>query len=135
MTDLDGPGRIQPRQHGRRMIGHEVATDFRAAGANLAGAVEHVLVRQRHAVQRPERAPGFDGGIGLAGMLARARAGNADEAIENGLQPFDAVEARLNQSLGMKLPLRNGGGRLPQGKRCGILHACAPASSCSSRRV
>jgi len=115
MTDLDGAGCVQPRQHGGRMIGHEVAADFRAAGANFTGTVEHVLVRHRHAMQRPERAPGFDGGIGLAGMLARALARHADEAIENGLQPFDAIETGLDQGLGRKLPVRDGGCCLPQG--------------------
>ena len=44
--------------------------DLRAAGDDLAGVVVHVLVRERHAVQGPARAPGERG----VGRLRRARA-------------------------------------------------------------
>ena len=72
---LDRASRVEPRQHGRGVVGHKVSADFRAAGADLAGAVEHVLVRERHAVQRTERAPSLDGRDrprGLACALASA---------------------------------------------------------------
>ena len=60
-AEFEAARRIEAREHGRRMIGDEIGADFRAAGADLAGAVEHVLVRKRYAMQRPDRTPGFDG--------------------------------------------------------------------------
>ena len=83
------------------MVGDEVGADFRAAGANLAGAIEHILVRQRHAMERRERMSGFDGSIGRAGLLARRLGGYPDETVERRLPSFDAVETGFDQRLGV----------------------------------
>ena len=106
--------------------GTKSRADFRAASANLAGAVEHVLVRKRNAMQRTERVPRLDGPSACAGLLARRVRGHADEAIELRLQPFDAVETGFDQGLGAELALRDGGRRRAQRERRGIVHAPAP---------
>ena len=104
---LDAARRIEAREHGRRMIGDEIGADFRAAGADLAGTVEHVLVRKRYAMQRPDRLPGLDGPIRRPGLLARGIRSHANEAIQHRLEPRDAIEARFDQRLGPQPALRD----------------------------
>ena len=48
----DRAGILQALQCRRRRGRDEIAPDLRAAGNDLAGLVIHVLVRQRHAMQR-----------------------------------------------------------------------------------
>src|SRR5262249_20772979 len=69
MADRDRPRGVEALEQGRGVVRYKISADFRAAGANLASAIEHVLVRERHAMQRAERPPGFRGGVGLARML------------------------------------------------------------------
>jgi hypothetical protein len=117
------------------MVGNETGTDFRSAAADLAGTVEHVLVRQRHAVQRTEFALRLDRPIRLARLLTRRVGGHADEAVEVRLQALDAVETGFDERLGAQSALRNGSGGFAQRERRGIVHRGAPcAAPLSSRR-
>ena len=42
-------------KNGRGVVRDKVQTDFRAAATDFAGAIEHVLMRERYAVQRTKR--------------------------------------------------------------------------------
>ena len=113
-AELDRPRRVEPRQHRRGVVGDESGADFRSATANLAGAVEHVLVRKWNAMQRTEPLPRLDSPIRRAGLLTRRVRGHADEAIELRLQTLDAVEAGFDERLGAQFAPRNRSGRRAQ---------------------
>ena len=51
-AEIERAGSIEPVDHGRRGIGAEIGADLGAAGGQIAGAIEQVFMRQRHAVQR-----------------------------------------------------------------------------------
>src|ERR1043166_8467060 len=94
-AEVDGAGRIEPRERGRGGARAPVAADFRAAGRDAAGAVEHVLVRERHAVQRAADAPAGKLGAERGGLLERACGVDGDETIEPRLPALDARERRF----------------------------------------
>jgi hypothetical protein len=55
-TDAERAGRLHPSHHRGRLRGDELAANARSVSDAVAGAREHVLVCERHAVQEPERA-------------------------------------------------------------------------------
>ena len=113
-AEFDAARRIEAREHGRRMIGDEIGADFRAAGADLAGTVEHVFMRKRYAMQWTDCMSGFDGPVGGPGLLARGLRGHTNKAIQHRLKARDAIEARFDQRLGAQPALRNRGSRVAQ---------------------
>ena len=97
--EFDAAGGIELAENGRGVVGDKFSADFRAAAADFAGAIEHVLMRERYAVQRTKRTPCLDSLIRRASLCPGIGSGHADEAIKRRLQSFDAVEAGFNQGL------------------------------------
>ena len=92
------------RQRAAVVVRHEVAEDPGAAGRDVPGAVEHVLVRDRHSVQRPRRfAPG-ERGIGRRRVFERALGLERDEAVEHGLQSLRTRDGSLHDLHRGELP-------------------------------
>ena len=88
-------GILQALQRGRGRGRDEIAADLRAAGHHLAGVVIHVLVRQRHAVQRAAAVALGQRRIGGIGRLQRRFGFDRHEGIETRLPLRDPVEAGL----------------------------------------
>ena len=132
---FDAAGGVELREHRRGVIGDKIGADFRAAAADRAGAIEHVLVRERHAMKRTERTTRFDGHVCRAGFGPGGLCDHADEAIERRLQPFDAIETGFDQRLCAQPALRNRDTRFAQRQRREIIHRPTPSeASMSSRR-
>ena len=133
--ELDAAGGIQLAKNGRGVIRDKFSADFRAAAADFAGAIEHVLMRERYAVQRTKGMPCLDSLIGRASLCLGIGSGHADEAIERRLQSFDAAEAGFNQGLRPQSPLGNCSRGFAQRQRRNIVHRPASSrTSASSKR-
>ena len=98
-AEVDGARVIEPLHCGCRVVGPEIAADFRSAGRALPGHVEHVLVRERHAVQWAERFAGRHCGIGLL----RGRDGLIelfpDEEVQDRIESLDLFYASQDDFL------------------------------------
>src|SRR5215469_5496520 len=92
-AEPDGAGIFQPLQRRRGRARDEVAADQRAAGHDMAGVVIHVLVRQRHAMQRAAVLALGERCVGLAGCLQRLFGFDRHEGIELRLPLRDAMQA------------------------------------------
>ena len=113
-ADIDRTGGVEPGEDGRGDAGRWPAHQRGPALGELAGAVEHVLVRQRHAVQRPERLAARRGPVGRVGRRQRAlrieprhgvqRPGpgpsSAASTASRGLAAADLAGARSRRQLG-----------------------------------
>ena len=92
-ADIDSSGPIQPLDDGGRHVGHEVAAEPAAGGADPALAVEHVLVRERHAGQRPERCAIGARRIELLGGGQRIVTPELDDGVELGPMRLERRQA------------------------------------------
>ena len=72
---------IEPRHDAGRNAGAEVGADLRASGGQLAGAVEQVLVGERHAMQRRQAGPGHPDLVGGCGGFERAGAVETNHGV------------------------------------------------------
>ena len=115
----------KPRERGRGDFGPEIAADLAAAGREAARAVIHVLVRQRHAGQGPERlargALRVHGGGAFAGRLLF----DAHEGVQLRVDGLDAGKRRFRQLHRREVARGDAGRRLGQGE---VRQAHAPAS-------
>ena len=91
----DRAGILQALQRRRGRGRDEIAANLRAAGDHLAGLVIHVLVRQRHAVQRAGEISLCQRRVGGIGRRQRLVGVDGHERVETGLPLRDAVEAGL----------------------------------------
>src|SRR5262249_28377012 len=92
---------------GRRGGCPEVGPDRRAAGPDMTRVVIHVLVRQRHAVQRTTALPPCELGIGFAGRPQRRFLFDRHEGVEPRLPLRDPVKTRLHKLARGNLLCRN----------------------------
>ena len=65
-ADLDRARRVEPLQHGGGGRRDLILQDLASAGGDLAGAIEHVLVGERHAVQRTAALPALEFAVTFA---------------------------------------------------------------------
>src|SRR5436305_4428644 len=79
-ADLDRARGIEPLQHRCGCRCDLILKDSATAGGNLPLAVEHVLVRQRHAVQRTAPLAALELAVALARGYQRGLPVDADEA-------------------------------------------------------
>jgi len=89
----DRAGRIQALGDGGGGGRSVIPEDLAPAGGHTASAIEHVLVRERHAVQGAELRAGLDCAIGCACGLQRVVFFQSDEAVDarlHGTRPRDA---------------------------------------------
>ncbi|MGY4604668.1 hypothetical protein ACVW16_003080 [Bradyrhizobium sp. USDA 4474] len=93
-AEPDLAGILEPLQGGRRHGRHEIAADPRAAGRDLARIVIHVLVGERHAVQRTTQLALGKLGIGGIGRLQRGFGLDRHEGVEMRLPLRDAMQQR-----------------------------------------
>ena len=113
-ADIDTAGVQQALQRRAIRVGDVFATDLRAAGGRLALAIEHVLVGERHAVQRPESLAFGQRGIRALRGLQRLIGLDPDVAIDDRLHPRDALDARLGDFDGGDLALADLAGDVDQ---------------------
>jgi hypothetical protein len=115
--DLVGTGGPEPRDHGRVVFGGLVGADVGAPAGGLAGPVEHVLVRERHAEQRPCCEAFLDGFVGGSRRLQRLVVLEGDDgvrALMDGLETHEQRLGRLDAGdfAGLDLPGEVDGGEL-----------------------
>jgi hypothetical protein len=96
-AELDHARRIELVQHRRRHRRAPVAADAAAAGRELALSVIHVLVRHRHAVQRPAALAGGELGVHRLGLRESFLLVDAQEGIHPRLPDLDAGKAGLGR--------------------------------------
>jgi hypothetical protein len=99
------PGILQALQGCRGRRRNEIASDFRAAGDQLAGVVIHVLVRQRHAVQRAATVTFRQRRVGSIGGRQRLLRFDRHEGVETGLPLRDPIETGLRRLPRREAPL------------------------------
>ena len=90
------PAALKLLDHVRVVRCDEVVQHFRAAGGEPAFGAENVLVRDRHAGERPGIAGG-DAGVGGGGFGQRLFGIHRDEGIDRWIQRGDAVEILLGE--------------------------------------
>src|SRR5271168_5061249 len=88
-------GILEALQRGRRRRGDEIAADARAAGDDFAGLVIHVLVCQRHAVQRAATSALGERRVSSVGRLECLIRFDRHEGIQMRLPFRDPVETGL----------------------------------------
>jgi len=125
-AQVDRTGSGQPLHHGAGLFRPEILADLRTAGREAACGVVHVLVRQRHAVQRPQRlAP-------RAARIRRVRLGerffgvDVDEAVQHRLDLLDPLQSRLGQFTRGDAPSVDGVRRLDERPLVRIGHRTPP---------
>ena len=126
-AELDRAGGVEPleRRRGRRR--GPLAQDLRAAGGTRRAAVVHVLVRHRHAVQRPARRLTVRETRGLeSGRLV-----DAQEAVQPRLDPPRPVEHRFHGRDGARAAARGSRPRAA-GKRKDLLGRHGAVRRCSA---
>ena len=87
-AERDRAGLPEAGEGGAVVVRHEVPENPGAAGGDLPGAVEHVLVRDRHPVQWPGRFSAGQGGVRRRGGFERPLGLERDEAVQHRLQPL-----------------------------------------------
>ena len=92
-ADVEGARGVQPAQHGCRHRRHVALEDRRAHLAEAAGAMEHVLVGERHAVQRPAQLARAALGIRRLGRLQGLLAMQPGHGVELRALLLQRVEA------------------------------------------
>ena len=102
------PAVEQPRDHGGVVGRHEALQDLRAAGGADPARAEHVLDRDRHPVERPERRAGRESGRRLPrrGASASSRGHGEEGANLADRGPRCAPGTRSPPGSGVALPLR-----------------------------
>src|SRR5215831_5086390 len=91
-AEADRAGILQALERGRGGGGDEIAPDQRAAGDDLAGVVIHVLVRERHAVQRPPEAAFGERNIRFVRGFQRCFSLDRHKGVETGLPLCNAMQ-------------------------------------------
>ena len=94
-AERDRAGGIEFAQHGRIRGGDPSAADRRTGRGNLALAIEHVLVRQRHAMQDTDRPAALQRLVARSGAPQRLLLLDRDECIDLRLPRADSVQAGL----------------------------------------
>ena len=115
-AEIDGAGPVEPVDRRGDVRRPPVCTQLRSAGRHPACPVVHVLVRERHTVQRSERRAAPLALVGRIGGRARAVPVDVDEAIQRVAEPRDAVEAGFRDVTRRRPAGRNRAGGF--GKRC-----------------
>ena len=96
-ADFDRARRVQPLQYRRGCRCDLILKDSASARGNLSRAVEHVLVCQRHAVQRTAPLAAFAFAITFARRFHRGFAVDADEAVAASLPCASLIKAGFGQ--------------------------------------
>ena len=116
-AEVDGAGCIEAVEHGRRPGRAEIAPDAGAAARDLAGAVVHVLVGERHACERARGPAAVPVTVHIPRFGQRVLPLETDEGVKLGVQPVDAGERRLHQIGGGERAVSDGVRRLAEAER------------------
>ncbi len=92
-AERDRAGGREPLEHGRGVGGDQLAENLGAARGCRAAAREHVLVGQRHAVQRPARYATRQRRVGARSGVERRLGLERDEGVDARLPSRDARQA------------------------------------------
>ena len=113
-AEIERAGAVQTLRRGRGDAGGPFAKNLRSAGGHASGAIEQVLVRERHPVQRSEVIASGDGLVRTCRGAERLVGVDADEGVGGRLQALDALEAGAGALDARHLPGTDGGGDLDQ---------------------
>ena len=128
-AEINRAGLMKAGESGAVVVRYEVLADARAAGGDVARTVEHVLVGERHAVQRTRRLAPCERGIGCRGTFQRRLRLQGNEAVEDRLEPLSAGDSGGHHLDGGELPRSNRVGELDQAHQVDIVaHVSAPRS-------
>ena len=97
LADDDGAGGAHAADHDVVVGRHEVAIERRAVGGEKVLGLLEVLDAGRQAVQQRQVLAAPDGGLGGLGFLARAIDAHRGHGVHRGIDPLDALQARLEQ--------------------------------------
>ena len=119
------------------VVGDEIAADLRAAGHDLAGVVIHVLVRQRHAVQRDRGSALCQRRIGVIGRLQRRFGLDRHEGVEAAaaIARSDAGRTCVTSCEENLLRPRSPCATAVSDIRAGSVLISTPSRVCASRKV
>src|SRR3954447_16599072 len=134
-AEADRAGILQPLQRGGGGGRDPVAANFGAAGDDLAGVVIHVLVRQRHAMQRAATVSFRQRRIGGIRRSQRFLLLDRHERIEARLPLRDAGKAGLRHLARRHALACDGLGYFRQRKSCGFGRVHRRASFWTTRNV
>src|SRR5207244_13218117 len=93
LAERHGPRLAQAVHRGAFVLGREVLARRRATRRRQPPDVAEVLVRERHAVERPAREPGGQLRLELPRGRESALRVHGDEATDLGVEPRDALMA------------------------------------------
>ena len=96
LADHDRP-RGARAAHDLRVLARGLAVGVRAERAHLAGHVEFVLHRDRHAQQRALAVARAAARVGLVGFHPHALVEHDPEGVQLGIQPLDPLQADVHQ--------------------------------------
>src|ERR1043166_657573 len=134
LTPQTRAGGFEPGNRGRRRGRDPTFPDLRAAFGELALGVIHVLVRERHAVQRSLRLAARERAVRGLGGFQRILGLDAREGVQLRLPLVDAFEQRLGGFDRRHLAAADRGGEILQCQFCWIAHR--PASlRCAAMNV
>ena len=124
--DLQGAGRLEAGDGRGVRRGRLVGADLGAPAGDLALAVEHVLVRQRHAGERPRGAALGDGRIGGLGTGQRLVGLQRDDAVGQLMAGLQALDGGLGGLHARHLLVADGLRQAPRGESGQVGHGLAP---------
>ena len=113
-AEIERTGAVQALRRGCGDGSNPVTQDCRSAGGHSSGAIEQVLVRERHPVQGSEVATAGDGLVGLRRGRERLVGVDADEGVGGRMQALDSLEARARALDARHLSGADGVGDLDQ---------------------
>ena len=123
-----GAGVREPLDHRCGDGGPIVLENFGPAGRDLARAVVHVLMRERHAVQQPDARAAFERLVGFARGFERVLFLERDEAVELRLHRLRLVDAGTRQFDGGDFPATDRGRGLDERELGEFVHLRFPTT-------
>ncbi len=93
----DRAGALKPRHRLGVVVGNEAGERLRATLGCKAGGIEDVLDPDRHAVERPAKAPLARFAVEFSGGAARPRAIDRNPRLNRAVEPIYARKQRVDQ--------------------------------------
>ena len=118
----DRAGALKSRHRLGVVVGNEAGERLRATLGCKPGGIEDVLDSNRHAVERPAKAPLASFAVEFGGGAARPRAIYRDPRLDRAVEQIDPCKRRVDQLDGRDLVLADKTGRLRERERVRLCH-------------